>query len=63
MLSKPSKKAYSKAIQRKSAKQYKLKHFNNLKIGTLNVRRCNHLTKRELVDDMKVQHQYNVLKN
>ena len=39
MLSKPSKKAYSKAI---------LSNEN----GTLNVRGCNHLTKRELVDDI-----------
>jgi hypothetical protein len=39
MLSKPSKKAYIKAI---------LSNEN----WTLNVRGCNHLTKRELVDDI-----------
>ena len=51
----------SNQVQRKQAKQRKLKHFKQLKGGTLNVRGCNHLPKREMIDDILKQHQYDVL--
>ena len=51
----------SSHVQRNHAKQHKLRHFKDMKIGTLNVRGCNQLTKRELIDDVLKQHQYDVL--
>ena len=50
----------SNQIQRKQSKQHKFRCCKDLKIGTLNVRGCNHLTKRELFDDIVKKNHYDV---
>ena len=48
-------------VQKQDAKHWKLKHGRHLKTATLNVRGCNHLTKRELIDAIMKEHSYDLI--